>query len=402
MIIQCEKCQTRFRLDDSRVTDKGVKVRCTRCKHVFTVQKETPTVSPFEHGGALTGFPPFAAQDEAPAATPEDQQCAPESVPGAPFDTEVSGETSAGGETADFSPVETSDFDDSAMPFESDELQSGGTVVGLAEEAGADAHPKEAPQGFDFSDIFETAEKTAPEAPSAAISADFTEPDEIASQDSSGESAALFPPEAPVEAQDKPVDVNIAESFQMRDSAADLPPLSIASRRRQSPVFGALVTVIAVLVILVLGYFGYSSFSTPSETAAPEAGKISLRAVKAAFVVNKEAGELLVVSGEALNEYSKPRAALQVKVTVFDDAGQSAVTRTAYCGNPLTKEQLESLPLDKINAVMANQFGDSLVNIEVASGRTIPFVVVLANLPKGARDFTVQSAGSTVATGKQP
>ena len=40
MIIQCEKCQTRFRLDDSRVTVKGVKVRCTKCRHVFTVRKE--------------------------------------------------------------------------------------------------------------------------------------------------------------------------------------------------------------------------------------------------------------------------------------------------------------------------------------------------------------------------
>jgi hypothetical protein len=50
---------------------------------------------------------------------------------------------------------------------------------------------------------------------------------------------------------------------------------------------------------------------------------------------------------------------------------------------------------------MANQFGDSLANMEVAPGKAIPFVVVLANLPKGAKDFAVESAGSTVATGKQ-
>ena len=49
---------------------------------------------------------------------------------------------------------------------------------------------------------------------------------------------------------------------------------------------------------------------------------------------------------------------------------------------------------------MANQFGDSLVNMEVAPGKTIPFVVVLAAVPKGAKDFAVQPTGSTVAAGK--
>jgi hypothetical protein len=110
---------------------------------------------------------------------------------------------------------------------------------------------------------------------------------------------------------------------------------------------------------------------------------------------------LLVISGVAFNGYPKPRAALQVKVDLYDAAGQVVATKSAYCGNPLTDEQLETLPLEKIEATMANQFGDSLANMEVTAGKAISFVVVLANLPKGVKDFSVQSAGSTVATGKQ-
>jgi hypothetical protein len=30
-------------LDDSRVSDKGVKVRCAKCRHIFTVEKEQPS-----------------------------------------------------------------------------------------------------------------------------------------------------------------------------------------------------------------------------------------------------------------------------------------------------------------------------------------------------------------------
>jgi len=37
MIITCASCLTKFNLDDSRIQTKGIKVRCSRCKHVFYV-----------------------------------------------------------------------------------------------------------------------------------------------------------------------------------------------------------------------------------------------------------------------------------------------------------------------------------------------------------------------------
>jgi predicted Zn finger-like uncharacterized protein len=37
MIITCASCLTRFKLDDSRISPEGIKVRCSRCKHVFYV-----------------------------------------------------------------------------------------------------------------------------------------------------------------------------------------------------------------------------------------------------------------------------------------------------------------------------------------------------------------------------
>ncbi len=40
MIVKCEQCQTRFKIPDDKVTDKGVKVRCTKCGHTFRVVRE--------------------------------------------------------------------------------------------------------------------------------------------------------------------------------------------------------------------------------------------------------------------------------------------------------------------------------------------------------------------------
>ena len=44
MIVQCELCQTKYNLEDSKVLPEGVKIRCANCKHVFSV--EPPSLSP--------------------------------------------------------------------------------------------------------------------------------------------------------------------------------------------------------------------------------------------------------------------------------------------------------------------------------------------------------------------
>ncbi len=46
MIVACEKCSTEFQLDDSKVPAKGIRVRCSRCKHTFRVSQ--PSEEPRE------------------------------------------------------------------------------------------------------------------------------------------------------------------------------------------------------------------------------------------------------------------------------------------------------------------------------------------------------------------
>lgn len=180
----------------------------------------------------------------------------------------------------------------------------------------------------------------------------------------------------------------------------ELPPLSIASRRKQSPLFMGLVIALVVAVVAVLGYVGYSMFGV--EKVAKESGRIVIRGVNAAFVENSVAGELVVISGEAVNQFAGPRAAIQVKGMIYGPNGQVLASKNAFCGNPLTREQLTAMPLDKIEAAMANQFGDSLDNMGVQPGKAIPFMIVIAKPSASAKEFGVEPAGSTVATGKQP
>jgi predicted Zn finger-like uncharacterized protein len=50
MIVQCERCQAKYNLDDSKITPEGVRVRCSKCQHIFAVTAPAPPPPPPPHG----------------------------------------------------------------------------------------------------------------------------------------------------------------------------------------------------------------------------------------------------------------------------------------------------------------------------------------------------------------
>jgi predicted Zn finger-like uncharacterized protein len=46
MIIECPECSSRFKVPDSRLKPGGIKVRCSRCKHVFRTGEKSPAPPP--------------------------------------------------------------------------------------------------------------------------------------------------------------------------------------------------------------------------------------------------------------------------------------------------------------------------------------------------------------------
>ena len=528
MIIQCEQCSTKFRLDDSKVTDKGVKVRCAKCRHVFTVRNEQyeSEVQPDLDAMLNQPQPDFGAMlDQSAAFTPEEpsdpQQESPAAAaaPDSGFDysdfvshdfAEQAPDPDGGGfdlPTGESAPISTPNNDFSLSALEGDQgfaLEQNGSpaaagagdfdeFVFAAGETDADKSVASASEAFDFGDVgldraqavpsaagaldggaldfgdiamgpIPTPEpalgtenaamfdfggevnfgekETAPLSGEAAeqfsfdsgVTGDVAQPavaenatveeapllaDEPKGRDSFslgkveiGDEPVVEPAQqAETDKQEQPQEALVAPSEPQgmpgevspvkEPAVEELPPLSIASRRKQSPLFGVLIAVATVVAVAVLGFFGYTMFLEDKGKVVTEAGRITVRAVNASFVKNQVVGDLLVITGEAVNSYSKPRAAIQVKGIVYGANGQTLVSKNAYCGNPLTKEQLSTMSLDKIEAAMANQFGDSLANMEVVPGKAIPFVIAIPKTPAEAKDYGVEPAGSTVATGKQ-
>ncbi|NOK37040.1 hypothetical protein HMI49_27955 [Corallococcus exercitus] len=120
MIVQCEQCQTRFKIPDEKVTEKGVKVRCTKCQNTFRVAREpAPTLSAPPPAVPPAGqADPFQAFGEAPEPTGEVTR--PGSAyyaPGAPAvktpvktwgDVDVDIDVDTGGATMPFDPPTSS------------------------------------------------------------------------------------------------------------------------------------------------------------------------------------------------------------------------------------------------------------------------------------------------------
>jgi predicted Zn finger-like uncharacterized protein len=63
MTITCPECHTRFSLDDSRIQGPTAKVRCSRCRHVFKINKDGQVLA--------ADLGPKAAAPAAPPPAPE-------------------------------------------------------------------------------------------------------------------------------------------------------------------------------------------------------------------------------------------------------------------------------------------------------------------------------------------
>ena len=79
MVIQCPECTTRFKLSDEKIKPEGVKVRCAKCRHIFTVVPEAApeiTPAPVEPPVTEPAASTFAAEPAA-GSRPVDAETAP-------------------------------------------------------------------------------------------------------------------------------------------------------------------------------------------------------------------------------------------------------------------------------------------------------------------------------------
>jgi hypothetical protein len=65
--------------------------------------------------------------------------------------------------------------------------------------------------------------------------------------------------------------------------------------------------------------------------------------------------------------------------------------KTIYAGNVLPGETLRTASREKIEEALSNRFGDKLVNMDIAPGKSVPFMVVFFNAPEGIGAYRLEA-----------
>ncbi len=121
---------------------------------------------------------------------------------------------------------------------------------------------------------------------------------------------------------------------------------------------------------------------------------ISFNDLKGAFIDSQPLGKLFVVRGMVGNRSGRPRGLILVRVTILDDKGKSVRSAQAYAGNNLENHELASMDMSGIQSVMENRTGKENLNVSVAPGAAIPFMVVFDRLPENLGEFIVEPLSS--------
>lgn len=468
MIIQCDHCSAKFRIDDAKLANGAVKVRCAKCKEVFVVEGEGKLSEAVQAPQAIVPPPP-------PADFPSDSF---DDNTDFSFDQEQSPAASAAAAPSSFADEfdwkDTSINSDTPDPLSAFDGSSFGTEFTANKVPQVQAAPEDAGNDFDFGDInlhsspaavtppaqappqndfsIDFGEVSFSDAPQPAnlpsgsgpesndFSFDASPTDDLSPAAGNDDLLLSFSadepksPDSPPEgngvnfgdfsfgdmvddAKTEQVSTHVQQPLSEKDfvPAAFQPtldeeqvPTSIASRKKSGFRFPLFLILGAIVLVVALAGAGLFFFGGPKAFSKmglgflveknDEEGSMAIRNILASYIVNSSAGELFVVRGEAINNFKKPRASVQVKVSILGPGGTVLVSKSVFCGNSLSNEQLVALPLAKIEEAMNNQFGDSLANMGVKPGNAIPFVVAIGAIPKGATDYSVQIAGSTGAT----
>jgi len=196
-----------------------------------------------------------------------------------------------------------------------------------------------------------------------------------------------------------------AENAAVKD---DSKPKPVKERKISTPVV-VLIVIVLLACAAVGGYFLLESQGVIKDLNIPyisdlftPGSKKDLGTVEALqsnvrseFVDNSMLGKLFVISGQVKNSTSKTHHSVKVSAKLYATGKKLAKSRTVYAGNKLSKEELASNDLAAMNQRQANRFSSPGQPIRIKPGETIPFMIVIPNLPENLEEYKVVVSEST-------
>lgn len=430
MIIQCDECKAKFKLDDSKVKPEGVKVKCRKCNHVFFVfpqqQEEVQEVEKLFETNQQTGL------IETPPVQQEFEKWDSDIFSGKPAFEEKEEEHQQEFEWGQFSEdskiekteaqLETSI--DSEIKFDLEEKK---------EETGEEfkvEEPEESKLSGEQTDIFETSqvdftfEKESEK--DQKIEFDFPtgekeKEDEFvfrnSEQDFSPEPANGFIFNEIEEDLNKKkendefvinegnvIDDKLGEAWDREDNTekpvekdkgetigdSNLPPETedfLTQTPRRLSMIGILL---GILIVIIIGGGGTGYMWWQRVKMIESMGSIGITNVKTKYGEAKEPNQIFIVTGKIKNEFNVPKSFLKVKCTVYGKNNMKLLEKVVFAGNIFTEAELKELTYKEIEKGLNNKMGKSMVNVDVPPGKLLDFMIVFDRIPEESQFIEVE------------
>lgn len=188
---------------------------------------------------------------------------------------------------------------------------------------------------------------------------------------------------------------------------------AVAAAAKARPARSRILPFILLIGLLILGGGAALHFFAPGlipdsipflksskEQPTTDSGvaRLSFKEVTGSFIRSNKAGQLFIIKGRVTNDYPKPRSFILIKGSILDDKGQPVKMKMVYAGNTFTETEIKAKPLVEIDEGLKNRFGKGRMNFNVKPGATLPFMIVLDDLPENISEFTVEAVRSTPGT----
>ena len=143
---------------------------------------------------------------------------------------------------------------------------------------------------------------------------------------------------------------------------------------------------------------GEQSAATPPDDPNGTANIVFLDGRQTHFYAkNRQAGQLLILTGVAHNNYNEPRGFIKISGYLLSADEKKLADRMVYAGNVLTENELADLSIDEIAALLLVEGGRDGVNVNVSPGADIPFMIVFDNIPDGTEQYRIDPVSSKPA-----
>jgi predicted Zn finger-like uncharacterized protein len=394
VIITCEKCDTRFQLDDARVPDDGIKVRCSRCKHAFLVKRVD-----LDEGS--DGYAAADLAGEALGGPPPDAST--QNLESALDDTRTALLGNSGGELGPRRVGDAEGDEESDWQFNEEPRTP---------EPEAAQQPA-APPADPMNEIFggDPPEPT-PSLEDVGNPEDWNLLGEQSSEEVTGTDEA-FAPSPEVLDEPTPVAANAAAQASAAQAAAAPAPrtqeAAVEPGRLDEPAetpFGRVATGAAWLVVgLALVVAVRTSFfagveSTDVGPGAVELAGLRVEDARGRIVENAVAGYLLVVTATLRNPESEPllpRGPLRVQLV---DAEGTPLAQAAPLGPAPPLAVLRGEPVAQLDERLAGG-ASQLAELPLAPGEGLAVAAVFELPPAEARGFRF-AVGERVSPAASP